>query len=168
MWTCFRAKCGWKGTTRVSFWIKLAKYFYWCYSHLLLLLCFQAFADVKSTYATMNKITKIKQPTRVITEESLGLEPLCNEVIIVTIITIEILFYTHRQLLFRNYLLKACLGNYMLLTIFYWRTLENFVCGILSKRPVIILWLTRSLEDLSMCEEFWRCVYLTSYWFVTF
>ncbi|KAI3455895.1 hypothetical protein Pfo_012558 [Paulownia fortunei] len=56
VWTCFRAKCGWKGTTR-------------------------AFADVKSTYARMNTTTKIKQPTRVITEESLGLEPLCNELL---------------------------------------------------------------------------------------
>ncbi|PIM97971.1 putative mitochondrial DNA helicase twinkle [Handroanthus impetiginosus] len=56
MWTCFRAKCGWKGSTR-------------------------AFADVKSTFARMSKITKIKQSTRVITEESLGLEPLCNELL---------------------------------------------------------------------------------------
>ncbi|KAK4488077.1 hypothetical protein RD792_003819 [Penstemon davidsonii] len=56
MWTCFRAKCGWSGSTR-------------------------AFADVKSTYGRMNKIAKIKQPLREITEESLGLEPLCNELL---------------------------------------------------------------------------------------
>ncbi|KAK6123823.1 hypothetical protein DH2020_042424 [Rehmannia glutinosa] len=55
-WTCFRAKCGWTGATR-------------------------AFAGVKSTYARMNTIPKVKQPTRVITEESLGLEPLCNELL---------------------------------------------------------------------------------------
>ncbi|KAL2524362.1 Twinkleprotein [Abeliophyllum distichum] len=56
MWTCFRAKCGWRGTTR-------------------------AFADVKSTYAKMNRITKVKQPLREITVESLELEPLCNELL---------------------------------------------------------------------------------------
>ncbi|CAI9760055.1 unnamed protein product [Fraxinus pennsylvanica] len=56
MWTCFRAKCGWRGTTR-------------------------AFADVKSTYAKMSRIAKAKQPFREITEESLELEPLCNELL---------------------------------------------------------------------------------------
>ncbi|KAL3833743.1 hypothetical protein ACJIZ3_008479 [Penstemon smallii] len=56
VWTCFRAKCGWTGSTR-------------------------AFADVKSTYGRMSKIAKIKQPIREITEESLGLEPLCNELL---------------------------------------------------------------------------------------
>ncbi|XP_042020452.1 twinkle homolog protein, chloroplastic/mitochondrial-like isoform X1 [Salvia splendens] len=55
VWTCFRAKCGWKGATR-------------------------AFAGVNSTYSTMNK-TKTKQPIRTITEESLGLEPLCSELL---------------------------------------------------------------------------------------
>ncbi|KAL8508285.1 hypothetical protein ACS0TY_018756 [Phlomoides rotata] len=54
VWTCFRAKCGWSGKTR-------------------------AFADVKSTYATMSKITKVKKTIRVISEESLELEPLGNE-----------------------------------------------------------------------------------------
>ncbi|CAI9760049.1 unnamed protein product [Fraxinus pennsylvanica] len=56
MWTCFRAKCGWRGTTR-------------------------AFAAVKSTYAKMSRIAKAKQPFREITEESLELEPLCNELL---------------------------------------------------------------------------------------
>ncbi|XP_022879383.1 twinkle homolog protein, chloroplastic/mitochondrial-like isoform X1 [Olea europaea var. sylvestris] len=56
MWTCFRAKCGWSGTTR-------------------------AFADVKSTYAKMSRITKAKQPFREITKECLELEPLCNELL---------------------------------------------------------------------------------------
>ncbi|XP_047941662.1 twinkle homolog protein, chloroplastic/mitochondrial-like [Salvia hispanica] len=55
VWTCFRAKCGWKGATR-------------------------AFAGVNSTYSAMSK-NKIKQPKRTITEESLGLEPLCSELL---------------------------------------------------------------------------------------
>ncbi|XP_027185306.1 twinkle homolog protein, chloroplastic/mitochondrial [Coffea eugenioides] len=54
MWTCFRAKCGWKGSTR-------------------------AFADGKSTYGNLSMISKVKQPYREISEESLGLEPLSNE-----------------------------------------------------------------------------------------
>ncbi|KAL6567229.1 hypothetical protein OROGR_000897 [Orobanche gracilis] len=55
-WICFRAKCGWKGATR-------------------------AFADVTSTYAKMSSVTKLKQPPRIITEENLGLEPLCHELL---------------------------------------------------------------------------------------
>ncbi|CAK9136380.1 unnamed protein product [Ilex paraguariensis] len=52
-WICFRAKCGWRGST-------------------------QAFAGVKSTYGKMNQIPKVKQ-TREIVEQTLGLEPLCSE-----------------------------------------------------------------------------------------
>ncbi|KAL3616807.1 hypothetical protein CASFOL_039201 [Castilleja foliolosa] len=55
-WTCFRAKCGWRGATR-------------------------AFAGVASTYAKMNSVSRVKEPIRTITEESLGLEPLCNELL---------------------------------------------------------------------------------------
>ncbi|XAR50779.1 DNA helicase [Bertholletia excelsa] len=53
MWTCFRGKCGWRGTTRAS-------------------------AEGKSTYSKMNQISKVKQ-LRKITEKDLELEPLCNE-----------------------------------------------------------------------------------------
>ncbi|XP_022845867.1 twinkle homolog protein, chloroplastic/mitochondrial-like [Olea europaea var. sylvestris] len=56
MWNCFRAKCGWRGTTR-------------------------AFADVKSTYAKMNRIGKVKQAFIEITEESLELEPVCSKLL---------------------------------------------------------------------------------------
>ncbi|XP_073058475.1 twinkle homolog protein, chloroplastic/mitochondrial [Primulina eburnea] len=56
MWTCFRAKCGWRGTTR-------------------------AFADVRSTFTRMNRVVTVKQPIRAITEGSLQLEPLCNELV---------------------------------------------------------------------------------------
>ncbi|KAJ9558031.1 hypothetical protein OSB04_012645 [Centaurea solstitialis] len=52
-WTCFRAKCGWKGTTR-------------------------AFADVKSSYNTMRKVSRVKR-IREISEEDLNLEPLCHD-----------------------------------------------------------------------------------------
>ncbi|KAM7500468.1 hypothetical protein LguiA_024882 [Lonicera macranthoides] len=52
-WTCFRAKCGWRGSTR-------------------------AFADAKSSYEKMNKVPKVKQ-LRKVTEEDLELEPLCSE-----------------------------------------------------------------------------------------
>lgn len=82
VWTCFRAKCGRTGSTRVSFHTKLVKHFYLCYSHLLFRLWFQAFAGEKSTYKRMNTMTKVKRPPRILTEESLGLEPLCDEVAI--------------------------------------------------------------------------------------
>ncbi|XP_057812242.1 primase homolog protein-like isoform X2 [Salvia miltiorrhiza] len=56
VWTCFRAKCGWKGATT------------------------RAFAGVKSTYLTKSKI-KIKESRRTITEESIGLEPLSSKLL---------------------------------------------------------------------------------------
>ncbi|KAA8514790.1 hypothetical protein F0562_017969 [Nyssa sinensis] len=55
LWTCFRAKCGWRGSTR-------------------------AFADGKSTYGRMNQVPKVKH-IREITENSLELEPLCDELL---------------------------------------------------------------------------------------
>ncbi|KAK2994893.1 hypothetical protein RJ640_024601, partial [Escallonia rubra] len=55
VYNCFRAKCGWKGST-------------------------QGFADVKSSYKRMNQITQAK-PQRIITVQELGLQPLCNEVL---------------------------------------------------------------------------------------
>ncbi|WKA09348.1 hypothetical protein VitviT2T_027005 [Vitis vinifera] len=55
VWTCHRGKCGWRGDTR-------------------------AFANGRSSYGRLNQITKIK-PKREITEKSLGLEPLCRELI---------------------------------------------------------------------------------------
>ncbi|KAL6991924.1 DNA helicase, partial [Sarracenia purpurea var. burkii] len=56
LWTCFRAKCGWRGSTR-------------------------AFANGKSTYGMMNQIPKVVKQTRQITESSLELEPLCDELL---------------------------------------------------------------------------------------
>ncbi|GER36806.1 nucleic acid binding protein [Striga asiatica] len=56
VWYCFRGKCGWTGATR-------------------------AYAGVSSTYAKMNETTKVKQPPRKITEESLELGPLCKELL---------------------------------------------------------------------------------------
>ncbi|KAE9461472.1 hypothetical protein C3L33_06629, partial [Rhododendron williamsianum] len=55
LWTCFRAKCGWRGST-------------------------SAFADGKSTYRQMSQIPKVKQ-IRKIAEESLELEPPCGELL---------------------------------------------------------------------------------------
>lgn len=55
VWTCFRAKCGWKGSTR-------------------------AFADVKSSYNTMRKLSKVKR-IKEIAEEDLNLEPLCYDLL---------------------------------------------------------------------------------------
>ncbi|XP_059667819.1 uncharacterized protein LOC132313155 [Cornus florida] len=55
VWNCFGANCGWKGSIR-------------------------AFADGKSTYGSMNQIPKIKHK-REITEKSLELEPLRDEVV---------------------------------------------------------------------------------------
>ncbi|KAI3697526.1 hypothetical protein L6452_30619 [Arctium lappa] len=55
VWTCFRAKCGWKGSTR-------------------------AFADVKSSYNTMKKLSRVKR-IKEIAEEDLNLEPLCHDLL---------------------------------------------------------------------------------------
>ncbi|KAI8524659.1 hypothetical protein RHMOL_Rhmol13G0165100 [Rhododendron molle] len=55
LWTCFRAKCGWRGST-------------------------SAFADGKSTYRQMSQIPKVKQ-IRKIAEESLELERPCGELL---------------------------------------------------------------------------------------
>ncbi|KAJ0611744.1 putative DNA helicase [Helianthus annuus] len=55
VWNCFRAKCGWAGSTRGS-------------------------ADVKSSYNRMNKITPKVKNIRRITEQQLKLEPLCRDV----------------------------------------------------------------------------------------
>ncbi|CAK7357360.1 unnamed protein product [Dovyalis caffra] len=54
-WNCFRAKCGWNGGTKPS-------------------------AGSKSTYGTSLKLSKVKQ-IREITEQSLELEPLCDELV---------------------------------------------------------------------------------------
>lgn len=53
VWNCFRAKCGWRGSTRGS-------------------------ADVTSSYNRMNKVTRVKK-VRGITERELNLEPLCKD-----------------------------------------------------------------------------------------
>ncbi|KAI4299773.1 hypothetical protein L6164_033200 [Bauhinia variegata] len=55
LWICFRAKCGWKGSTK-------------------------AFAGINSSYGTMNQATKVKK-IRQITEEDLQLQPLCDELL---------------------------------------------------------------------------------------
>lgn len=54
-WNCFRAKCGWNGGTK-------------------------PFAGSKSTYGTSLKLSKVKE-IREITEQSLELEPLCDELV---------------------------------------------------------------------------------------
>ncbi|KAJ6301325.1 hypothetical protein OIU77_015600 [Salix suchowensis] len=54
-WNCFRAKCGWNGGTK-------------------------PFAGSKSTYGTSLKLSKVKE-IRKIDEQSLGLEPLCDELV---------------------------------------------------------------------------------------
>ncbi|PIA25369.1 hypothetical protein AQUCO_11800034v1 [Aquilegia coerulea] len=55
MWQCFRGKCGWRGHVR-------------------------AFDSGKSTYSKPDEIDKIKR-IKVITEESIGLQPLCKELL---------------------------------------------------------------------------------------
>ncbi|PON38454.1 Twinkle-like protein [Parasponia andersonii] len=55
MWTCFRGKCGWRGSTR-------------------------AFAGSRSSYETSSKTRGVKIK-REITVEELGLEPPCNELV---------------------------------------------------------------------------------------
>lgn len=41
---------------------------------------FKAFADVRTAFADMKRIGKVNKKYRQITEESLGLEPLCDVV----------------------------------------------------------------------------------------
>ncbi|KAJ4702847.1 twinkle-like protein, chloroplastic/mitochondrial [Melia azedarach] len=53
VWMCFRAKCGWKGSTKTL-------------------------ADSKTLQSSLKEFSKIKA-IREITEESLGLQPLCDE-----------------------------------------------------------------------------------------
>ncbi|KAK4852087.1 hypothetical protein QYF36_021025 [Acer negundo] len=55
VWVCFRAKCGWRGCTR-------------------------ALAHSRSLNSSFNRISKVKTP-RHFTEESLELEPLCDQLI---------------------------------------------------------------------------------------
>lgn len=55
MWQCYRGKCGWRGHVR-------------------------AFDGGKSTYNKLDSDTSIKR-NRIITEEGIGLEPLCNELL---------------------------------------------------------------------------------------
>lgn len=54
-WSCFRAKCGWKGITRAS-------------------------ANVKSSYKMMSKVTRVKKVKGLI-ERDLNLEPLCPDLV---------------------------------------------------------------------------------------
>lgn len=55
LWVCFRAKCGWRGSTR-------------------------AFAETMSSYERSSKITPVKR-VRKITVEDLELEPPCDEIV---------------------------------------------------------------------------------------
>ncbi|XP_021907538.1 primase homolog protein-like, partial [Carica papaya] len=55
LWNCFRANCGWRGRTK-------------------------AVANEKSTYSSLSK-TNVVKTKRQITEQSLSLEPLCDQVI---------------------------------------------------------------------------------------
>ncbi|CAA0823770.1 Twinkle homolog protein-chloroplastic/mitochondrial [Striga hermonthica] len=98
VWICFRGKCGWTGSTR-------------------------AYAGVSSTYAKMNEITKVKQPPRKITEESLELEPLCN----------ELLGYFAERLisgdtLRRNGVMQKKSGEHIAIAFTYWRNGELVSC----------------------------------------
>ncbi|KAL0352746.1 UNVERIFIED_CONTAM: Twinkleprotein, chloroplastic/mitochondrial [Sesamum angustifolium] len=98
VWTCFRAKCGWKGATR-------------------------AYADVRSTFEAMSKTTRVKQPTRVITEESLGLEPLCNELLA---------YFAERMIsgetLRRNAVMQKRTGDQIVIAFTYRRNGELVSC----------------------------------------
>lgn len=83
VWNCFRAKCGWNGTTRVAYCIvfvfttSLSFTFRLRFFNCLMLL--QAFAEVKSSYNRMIKLPKVKN-VKEITERDLKLEPLCSDV----------------------------------------------------------------------------------------
>ncbi|KAL3522910.1 hypothetical protein ACH5RR_015744 [Cinchona calisaya] len=91
LWTCFRGKCGWKGSTR-------------------------AFADVNSTYGNMSKILKVKQQYREISEKSLGLEPLCAELLT---------YFNERMIsgetLRRNSVMQRSYGDQIVIAFTYWR-----------------------------------------------
>ncbi|KAI7996440.1 hypothetical protein LOK49_LG10G02226 [Camellia lanceoleosa] len=59
LWTCFQAKCGWRGNTG-----------------------YQTYVNGKSMSERISHILEVKQ-TREITEKSLDLEPTCSEVAVV-------------------------------------------------------------------------------------
>ncbi|XP_060203097.1 twinkle homolog protein, chloroplastic/mitochondrial [Lycium barbarum] len=90
-WTCFRAKCGWRGGTR-------------------------AFADVRTAYADMKKIGKVNKKHRQITEESLGLEPLCD--VLLTYFSERII---SRETLRRNAVMQRRYGDQIVIAFTYRR-----------------------------------------------
>ncbi|KAF5733612.1 twinkle protein chloroplastic/mitochondrial [Tripterygium wilfordii] len=91
LWSCFRAKCGFRGGTR-------------------------AFADSKSSYSTSNQLTQVK-PIREVTVQSLQLEPLSNELVgyfAERLISQE----TLRR---NSVMQKRSLGNEIAIAFTYWR-----------------------------------------------
>ncbi|KAJ8544657.1 hypothetical protein K7X08_017240 [Anisodus acutangulus] len=90
-WTCFRAKCGWRGGTR-------------------------AFADVRTAYADMKKIGKVNKKYRQITEESLGLEPLCD--VLLKYFSERII---SRETLRRNAVMQRRYGDQIVIAFMYRR-----------------------------------------------
>ncbi|XP_065847285.1 twinkle homolog protein, chloroplastic/mitochondrial isoform X2 [Euphorbia lathyris] len=90
-WTCFRAKCGWNGGTKLM-------------------------AGKNSTYKSSIKTKNLKSQIRKITVESLELEPLCNELVgylAERLITEETLQ--------RNRVMQRSNGDQIAIAFTYWR-----------------------------------------------
>ncbi|WCJ24364.1 hypothetical protein M5689_006328 [Euphorbia peplus] len=90
-WTCFRAKCGWNGGTKLM-------------------------AGKSSTYKSLIKTKNTKSQTRKITVESLELEPLCSELVgylgerLITEETLQ-----------RNRVMQRSYGDQIAIAFTYWR-----------------------------------------------
>ncbi|XP_050223566.1 twinkle homolog protein, chloroplastic/mitochondrial [Mercurialis annua] len=96
-WNCFRAKCGWTGGTR-------------------------PFAGKSSTFEHSAQSKRVKQ-IRKITVQSLGLEPLCGELLG---------FFAERlisaETLQRNLLMQKNYGDQIVIAFTYWRNGELISC----------------------------------------
>ncbi|XXG74570.1 hypothetical protein AAC387_Pa07g3258 [Persea americana] len=98
MWSCFRAKCGWRGHMRAS-------------------------VDGKG-YSSLEKSSKGKKLHRVITEESLELQPLCDELIA---------YFAERMIsgetLRRNAVMqRTCFGDQIFIAFTYRRNGQLISC----------------------------------------
>ncbi|XP_021759280.1 twinkle homolog protein, chloroplastic/mitochondrial-like [Chenopodium quinoa] len=89
VWLCFRGKCGWQGNTMAA-------------------------ANAQSSFGKLNKI--MTSGKRELTEKSLGLEPLCNELLA---------YFAERMItaetLRRNYVMQKTFGNQIVIAFTYRR-----------------------------------------------
>uniref|UniRef100_A0A803MID8 SF4 helicase domain-containing protein n=1 Tax=Chenopodium quinoa TaxID=63459 RepID=A0A803MID8_CHEQI len=103
VWLCFRGKCGWQGNTMVELLFIVVGF-----GSLL------AAANAQSSFGKLNKM--MTSGKRELTEKSLGLEPLCNELLA---------YFAERMItaetLRRNYVMQKTFGNQIVIAFTYMR-----------------------------------------------